>query len=185
MDINLTKEQIFEIKKFMAFVLRHKPFFYRIKLDGEGYAPMDSVIRALAKNKKISVTQEQMVEICKRHAGGIFMVKDNKVKARDGHTVTLSMHIPAGYVETKELPKTLYCFLERSAVSKIMLDGGLNLPDANTALFKVEPKPAEGGKIVAIDCHKAIKELTKFYVNPTTDTYYARFVAARYISVYV
>ena len=185
MDINLTKEQIYEVKKFMAFVLRHKPFFYRIKLDGDGYAPMNSVIRALAKNKKIAVTQEQIVEICKRHSGGIFMVKDDRVKAREGHTVTLSMHIPEGYSESKETPQTLYCLLERSVVSKILLDGGLNLPDAKTALSRVEPKPAEGFKVVTIDGHKAQKDLTKFYVNPTTDTYYARFIAARYLSVHV
>ena len=185
MSLELNKEQIYEIKKFMAFVLRHKPFFYHIKLDGDGYASMDSVIRAIIKNKKITITQEQLVEICKRHSGGIFVTKDNKIKAREGHTVTLSMNIPEGFEESKEVPQTLYCLLERSLVGKILLDGGLTLPDAKTVLTKTEPKPMETAKLVVIHAAKAAKEQTKFYTNPITGTYYVRFIAARYLSVHV
>jgi RNA:NAD 2'-phosphotransferase (TPT1/KptA family) len=185
MDMTLTKEQIYDIKKFMAFVLRHKPFFYHVKLDGEGYAPIEAVLRAISKNKKIEVTQEQLVEICKRHSGGIFLVKDDKIKAREGHTVTLSMNIPEGFEESKDVPQTLYCLLDRALVGKIMVDGGLTLPDTKVTLSPTEPKPIENAKLVTIHAKKALKELTKFYANSKAGTYYARFIAARYLSVHV
>lgn len=182
--MELTKEQLYEIKKFMAFVLRHKPYFYHIKLDAEGYASQSSIVKAIAKNKKIVITQEQLVEICKRLAGGIFVIKDDKVKARDGHTVTLNMTIPDGFVESKDVPNSLFCLLDKTEIGKIMLNGGISFGDVKALMTKSQ-SAAEGKSIVTVNANKAKSDAVKFYHNPKTDTYYARHIAARYLSVHV
>ncbi len=184
MAIELTKEQLFEIKKFMAFVLRHKPYFYNVKLDSEGYALQRVIVRAIAKNKKISITQEQLVEICKRHSGGIFLVKDDKVKARDGHTVTLNMAIPSGFAVCQDVPNTLFCLLDRAEVGKILVNDGISFGDAKVTMTKTQTN-AEGKSVVTIHSSKAKSDSVKFYHNPNTDEYYARHIAARYLSVHV
>lgn len=184
MDLGLTKEQIFDIKKFMAFVLRHKPYFYHVKLDSDGFAQQKAVLRAIAKNKKIVLTPEQLEEICKRHSGGIFVVSGTKVRARDGHTITLNMKVPDGYVETSTVPNRLFCSIAQEKVGGILLNGGLSLGDAQAILTKTE-QIEEGKRVVIINAHKAISGSIKFYHNPVTDTYYARHIAARYLSAHV
>ncbi len=184
MPMELTKEQLFEIKKFMAFVLRHKPYFYHIKLDAEGYAPQSAVIKAISNHKKIDITQEQLVEICKRLSGGIFIVKDDKVKARDGHTVTLNMNIPKGFVETAEVPNALFVLLDKTEVGKILVNDGISLGDIGAVLTKTQTT-ADGKSVVTVNSHKAKSAAVKFYHDPSTDTYYARHIAARYLSVHV
>lgn len=184
MNLDLTKEQILDIKKFMAFVLRHKPYFYHIKLDADGFAMQHVLVKAIEKNKKILINEEQLVEICKRHSGGIFIVKDNKIKAKDGHTVTLNMNIPDGYIETKDVPNILYCLLDQSDISKIMVNSGISFGDTKLFLTRVQTL-ADGKRVVTINAHKAKSDLVKFYHNPSMDTYYTKHISSKYLSVHV
>lgn len=185
MTLELTKEQIYDIKTFLAFVLRHKPHFYRVKLDGSGFADMDSIIKAISKNKKINISKEQLIEISKRYSGGIFVVQDDKIRARDGHTVILNMSIPDGYVEIADVPKILYMHMDKADVGKILSNNGVSLSGTNLCLVKESPAPSETKTIVSINTQKTKADSIKFYYNSGTGTYFARNIAARYISVHV
>ena len=182
--MTLTKEQIYDIKKFLAFVLRHKPYLYHIKLDVDGFATKTSLIRAIAKSKKINLTTEDLVEICKRHSGGIFVIKDDKIKARAGHTLTLNMNLPEGYAECKDVPDILYFLLDKFEIGKIMISGGISLGDAKILITKSIVVSGDKTSVI-INARKAKSDSVKFYYNPSTDMYYVRHLASRYLSVHV
>jgi putative RNA 2'-phosphotransferase len=185
MPIELTKEQIYDIKSFMAFVLRHKPYFYRIKLDDDGFASLDSVLVAVRKNKKLDITKEQLIDIIKKFSGGIFLLQDNKVKARTGHTVIYNMKVPEDFVETTDVPSLLYFYIDKSEISKIVTEGGITLSGKDTYMISRSAPTPVGKTEVTVSTGKARAALVKFYYHKEQDLYFTHHLPSKFVSVHV
>src|ERR1035437_6925115 len=104
-----TKEETVEDKyknicRFLAFVLRHKPQVAHLKLDESGFASLDKVLTAIEKRFKLKLTQIELTTVIKKYASNFFYVDKDKIKAKFGHTIILSMTIPVGYEKTKNVP---------------------------------------------------------------------------------
>jgi len=183
----MEKKQIYGVKSFLAFVLRHKPFFYKIKLDSDGFANIDFVLKALNTTKKSDVTKEQLIEIARKYSGGIFKVdiNSNKIKAKDGHSVVFNMRVPDGLSETSEVPKQLYCLVSQDDVSNLMSSGGITFANKQTLLSSNPPNPIEGMSILTINSNKAKSDSVKFFLNKSKDMYFTRHLSSKYISVHV
>jgi putative RNA 2'-phosphotransferase len=185
MPTELTKEQIYDIKSFMAFVLRHKPYFYRIKLDDDGFASLDAVLVAVRKNKKLDINKDQIIDIIKKFSGGIFLLQENKVKARSGHTVIYNMRVPEGFVETADIPSLLYFYIDRSDMPKIVAEGGFSLSGKDIYMInKSAPTPA-GKAEVTVSTGKAKAESVKFYHHKEQDLYFVHHLSSKFISIHV
>lgn len=185
MPIDLTKEQTYEIKSFMAFVLRHKPYFYRIKLDDDGFASLDSVLSAVKKNKKLDVSKEQIIDIIKKFSGGIFLLQDDKVKARSGHTVIYNMRIPEGFALTMDVPNFLYCYIDKVDVPKIIGDGGLSFSGKEIYMIRTSAPTPTGKSEVTVLANKAKAEAVKFYHHKEQDLFFVHHLSSKCVSIHV
>ncbi len=181
----LDKDIIWSIKKFLAFALRHKPFFYKVKLDKEGFADLTFTLKALNRNKKLEVTKEQLIDICRHHSGGIFKLdlERDKIKAKDGHSVIYNMNIPDGYIEATEIPGQLHCAIHRDDIKHMNKLKGLTLANKQIILSKELPVAEKNCLIITIDSNKARRKKVKFYQNHTN--YFSRFVPLDFVTIHV
>lgn len=183
MPTDLTKDQIYSIKSFMAFVLRHKPYFYRVKLDNDGFADIHAVLSAINRNKNLDINKDQLIDIVKRFSGGIFAIEGNKVKARSGHTVAYNMRIPEGFVEVTDIPNVLYCLVDKGLVSKIVSEGGIALSGQNVLLTREDPKPMTDKTKLTVHAQKAKAELVRFYAKE--DQFFVHHLPSKFLSIHV
>jgi RNA:NAD 2'-phosphotransferase (TPT1/KptA family) len=187
MDIKTDKENITKVKKFLAFVLRHKPFFYKIKLDGEGFADAESLSKAIAKNLKITMTKEDIVDIAKKYSGGIFMAnKDNtRIAARDGHTFIFNMNIPDGFVKADKVPKTLYAIISSKDMGNIFSSETIPLSNKKVYLTEFCPQKDDNTTVLTINTQKTIKKTEDFYYSQAEDLYFAKFITSDSVRIHV
>ena len=187
MDIKTDKDKITKIKKFLAFVLRHKPFFYKIKLDTDGFAGSEDLAKAVSNNLKMDVKKEDLIEIVKKYSGGIFVAsKDSsKIAARDGHTFIFNMNVPDGFVKTNNVPKTLYGLITKKDFSNIFSSDIVPLSNKKVFLATVSPKEDDKNVILTINTQKTLKKTGEFYYNEDEGLYYAKFVTTDSIIIHV
>jgi putative RNA 2'-phosphotransferase len=185
MPIELTKEQIYDIKRFMAFILRHKPYFYKIRLDDDGFASLDSVLMAVRKNKKLDVSKDQLIEIVKKFSGGIFLIQNDKIKARSGHTVIYNMRTPADFIETADIPNLLYFYIDKVDVPKIIFDGGITLSGKEIYMISKSIVAPTGKNEVTVSAGKARANGVKFYYHKDRDLYFTHHLSSKFVSIHV
>lgn len=187
MDIKADKDKIVKIKKFLAFVLRHKPFFYKIRLDGEGYADTSELARAVAKNLAIETTKEDLIDIAKKYSGGIFMAnKDNtRIAARDGHTFIFNMNVPTGFLKIDKVPKTLYALVSRKDLGTMLLSEIIPLSNKRIFLTEFCPKEDDKTSIITINTSKTPMKKVEFYYSEGEDLYFAKFITADSVTIHV
>ena len=187
MEKTIPKEQILKIKKFAAFVLRHKPFFYKIKLDKEGFASIESLLQAIAKSLKMETSKDAVVEILKNYSGGIFKVaKDgSKVRARYGHSYIFNMDVPVGFEEVTEVPSRLYVKMPRTELDPFMSSGLLILSNSGTCLSEEINSKDTKNFIASIESKKAIGKGVKFYKNEKSKEYYVATLNKEFVSINV
>jgi putative RNA 2'-phosphotransferase len=180
----LSHEQIVKIKKMMAFMLRHKPFFYKIRLNGFGYAKTKDVTAAIKKSLKIeNLTEDDIVIISKQFSGGIFEIKDDLVRARSGHTTIFNLNTPDGFIETSELPKELFCKLQ-SHDFIMDSDSKLILCNKSYIMTSASVKSELGYTIIKINTKKSSSKGLKFY-SQSSESYFTPFVFSDSISIHV
>ena len=187
MKLDLDKKQIYSVKSFLAFVLRHKPFFYKIKLDSDGKASIDNVLNALNTAKKMTLTKDQLIEIAKRFSGGIFHVdvKENKIGAKSGHSILFNMKVPDGFIETKEVPKQLFCSVIQNDIANMIETGGITFANRQVVLMPQQMPHKEGMSGLTINSSKAKSDSVKFYFNEEKDAYFTRHLSSKYVSLHV
>jgi putative RNA 2'-phosphotransferase len=178
----LEKTKIAEIKSFLAFVLRHKPHFYKIKLDSEGFADFNKIIELIKQNKKVEISKEELIDIIKTKSGGIFQLNSDKtkIKARSGHSIIYNMNTPEGFIEINIVPKYLYCLIYKKEIMSIIQNKGLNLSNDVIKLLEIKPELEENKSILKIDSEKAIKT-NKFYYNSNTKEYFCKFIPTQFL----
>ena len=185
MPIDLTKEQTYSIKTFMAFVLRHKPHFYRIKLDNDGYADIGHLLSAINKNKKINLEKEQLIDIAKRFSGGIFNVTGDRIAAKSGHTVIFNMRVPDGFSEALDVPNTLFCLVDKADIVKMVGDGGLSFANNKITLSKSPAISTSTKSAISISSQKAKSEKVRFYYSIGSDSFFVHYIPSKFVSMHV
>ena len=105
------------VSKLMAYVLRHSPEEFGLKPDGEGFVPLDELVKAL-QTVYPDVTEEFVREIVERDAKGRYEIRDGKIRARYGH----SFKVKLDHEEDTE-SRVLYHGTPRRNLGRIMREG--------------------------------------------------------------
>jgi len=74
-----------KISKLMAYILRHSPEEFGLEPDREGFVPVKELVKAL-KSVYPEVTEEFVREIVSRDSKGRYEIRDDKIRARYGHS---------------------------------------------------------------------------------------------------
>jgi RNA:NAD 2'-phosphotransferase (TPT1/KptA family) len=187
MDDN--RVNILKIKKFMSFVLRHKPFFYNIKLDSNGAADTDVLINAIRKHLNLEINKPNLVEIAKNMSGGMFKVsKDgSSIAARHGHTFIYNMNIPEGYelCEMKSLPNELYAVINKTDFLSYINADVIPLSNKSIKLHASEPKNIGNDVVMKILTKKLDEKKTPVYYNKESNTYFTKFITKNSVALNV
>jgi len=87
--------------KYLAFILRHDPGSIGLKLDKNGWADIDVLIR----KSKIKLNRELIEEIVKKDNKQRYRISDDgsKIRASQGHSIKVDLGL-----EPKKPPKYLY-----------------------------------------------------------------------------
>lgn len=99
MNKNLTK-----VSKFLSYVLRHNPKSINMKIDFQGWASVDELIRC-ATNHKLIITKELIEEVVTTNDKERFKLSDNRkmIRANQGHSLKINLGL-----ESIQPPEVLY-----------------------------------------------------------------------------
>lgn len=74
-------KRLTKVSKYLAFILRHEPSAIGMKLDDEGYLPIDDLVKnANAAGK--SITREQVEQVVAGQEESLFAVSDDGQRIR-------------------------------------------------------------------------------------------------------
>lgn len=106
------------IGKYLAFILRHDPDSIGLKLDKNGWADIDELIK---KSKEVKLTREIIEEAVRTDNKQRYRISDDgsKIRASQGHSIKVDLGL-----EPKKPPKYLYHGTAERFVDSI-LDKGL------------------------------------------------------------
>lgn len=103
----------------MALILRHRPDEFGIRLDAEGYAGIDELLRAMRSSPQWSeVTRDDIVEVIERQEKPRFELQSDRVRALYGHSLPQRIE----YQEV-EPPEYLYHGTSPASLDRIRVEG--------------------------------------------------------------
>jgi len=80
------------ISKFMALVLRHCPEEFGLKLDSNGFVPLEELLKVLQKRfSRIGCAEIQ--EIADTFSKQRFEIREGKIRARYGHSISIDFDL--------------------------------------------------------------------------------------------
>ena len=107
------------ISKFLSLVLRHHPEAIGLKLDAEGWANIEDLVRLAAAHGR-SVSRGLIAEVVRTSEKQRFALKDdgNYIRANQGHSVEVNLNLPPS-----EPPEVLYHGTSTRFLNSIKRDG--------------------------------------------------------------
>ena len=108
-----------QLSKFLSFVLRHKPDTIGLKLDNEGWAPIDTLI-AKSAAAGTSFNREDLRRVVETSDKKRFSVSEDRqhIRAAQGHSVTVELGLLP-----QEPPSLLYHGTTIRFLRSILLEG--------------------------------------------------------------
>jgi len=185
MDPIAQKDKSLKVKKFLSFVLQHKPFFYKVRIDDGGFADIHYLTLCIKKKLNIDITKEEIVIIAKRFSGGIFKLNESedRIAAKSGHTFTFNSKIPEGFELTEKVPSRLYCNMNSSDFYACL--GSDTIPLSNHKIILTETQQGRQDGEISLEINtKKVAKKSEFYYNKTKG-YYARFLTKDSVALHV
>ena len=93
-----------KVSKFLSYVLRHDPASINLKLDENGWAQIDELIKCASKNGK-KLSRDQLKEVVETNDQKRFSISDDGylIRANQGHSIKVDLAL-----EAIEPPEKLY-----------------------------------------------------------------------------
>lgn len=93
-----------KVSKFLSYVLRHNPDSIGLKLDQNGYAQIDELIKCASKNGK-KISREQLKTVVETNDKQRFSLSEDghRIRANQGHSIKVDLAL-----EAIEPPEKLY-----------------------------------------------------------------------------
>lgn len=109
-------DMLVQTGKYLAFVLRHDPGSIDLKLDKNGWADIDELIR---KSKR-PLTRELIEEVVKTNNKKRYRISDNgtKIRASQGHSIRVDLGL-----RPRKPPKYLFHGTAESSLDSILKKG--------------------------------------------------------------
>lgn len=83
--MNMTKQQE-QISKTVSFALRHRPDFFNLKPDSEGWVPMDALVKAVSLRLNYAVVRQDIEDIIAISEKKRFEFNGDRIRATYGHS---------------------------------------------------------------------------------------------------
>ena len=179
-------EYFIRLSKFLAYLLRHVPDKFNLKLDSNGFANLEDVIKIL-KNRfnDNNISIELLKKVIENSDKKRFCIINNKIKALYGHSLKQKIVMP----EAEILPNRLYHGTTSKAFNKIKKEGlkrkkrqYVHLSDNPEIAFKTGLRRTIRPIILVIDAFGAKNEGIKFYKSG--DMYLADYIPPKFMSIY-
>ncbi len=113
------------LSRLLSFILRHSPQSIKVEMDEEGWVNVDDIVYGIKnfwRNREQYqwVTREHITALVMLDPKGRFELKNNMIRARYGHNITLNVEIK--YEEDKHV-KTLYHGTSNERLKSILKEG--------------------------------------------------------------
>ena len=158
-----------KLSKEVSYALRHTPYEYELELDYEGFVLINQLLSALNEksNNDRDVTKEDLEYIIKNSDKIRHKIKDDKIRALYGHSVSNRIKKEAAIP-----PEILYHGTAHRFIESIKVNGLLTMnrqyvhlsTDKDTALL-VGKRRDNNPVLLEIDAKKAFEEGTIFYIG--------------------
>ncbi|MDO4700891.1 MAG: RNA 2'-phosphotransferase [Moraxella sp.] len=117
--MSVTEKQDKKISKFLSLILRHKPHAVGISLDNEGWADVETLLRALNNHHHhIDMARLEHIVATNDKQRFAFDTHKQKIRANQGHSIDVCLNLPE-----VAPPETLYHGTARGAIDGIMAQG--------------------------------------------------------------
>lgn len=112
-------EKMKHVSKFLSLVLRHKPENIGIKLDKNGWVPVNELLTQLEVHKR-GITFDELKEVIESNDKKRFEFNDDetKIRASQGHSVKVDLQL-----KSERPPNKLYHGTINKNVDTIMVKG--------------------------------------------------------------
>lgn len=183
------KEKITKISKHLSYVLRHHPESIGIKLDKNGWADVNLIIKN--SQEKIEFTFEDLEEVVRTSDKQRFKFNEDKTKiiANQGHSISVDLQLTAIvppfklYHGTAQrfLPSIMKEGLKKMNRHHVHLYSEENLGNAKDTGSRHQKKVA--AVILVIEAKQMSNEGHKFY-KTDNDVFLTDNVPSKYIKIY-
>ena len=179
----LNEQQEKQLSKLLSLMLRHEPEQFGLLLDGQGFAPLEEVLRAVQNRKNWgAATLFDIRSVVQNSDKQRFEIEGDKIRARYGHSVAEKIeHAPI------EPPEILFHGTSPHALEDIK-KGGLRSMKRQYVHLSIEPQQARlvGSRhhprpiILKVRAREAWQSGVKFY-QPEARLFLADEVPAEWI----
>lgn len=91
------------ISKYISLILRHKPWVIGIKLDENGWAKVDELIKGIAKDRKFDMAMLEEIVRTDNKQRYAFSADKSLIRANQGHSVSVDVEL-----KEKQPPEILW-----------------------------------------------------------------------------
>jgi len=169
-----------QISKYLSYILRHKPDSIGLILDSNGWADIDKVIE---KTKDFNLTKEMIEEIVKSSDKQRFIIKDNKIRANQGHSIDVDLNL-----KPLEPLDVLYHGTAEKSIDDILEKGIKPMSRQHVHLSKNKEIAIRVGQrhgkpqVLKVDSKSMHKDGYKFYLSEN-GVWLTEYVPSKYISI--
>lgn len=146
------------LSKFMAYILRHNPKKFGLKLDEQGFVKLDNLMNVIRKRMP-EADMDSIIDIVNHSSKKRFQLRGNMIRATYGHSIDIMIDLPE-----VNPPKMLYHGTPRRSVPVILKEGLKPMSRIYVHLSKTEKEAYQVGsrrdknpvilKIRAKEAHK-------------------------------
>ncbi len=176
------------LSKLLSGLLRHFPWEAGLCLDENGWVSIDDLVRGIRekwRNRELYqwVTREHVVAIASLDPKGRFEVRGNRIRARYGHSVRVSIEYPIEY------PPRLFHGTSTDRLPRILREGLKPMKRMyvhTTTVYEdaVENARRHGAPVVLVIDTSCLKEKNIPLYKASDRVYLAPYIPRECISVY-
>ena len=168
--------------KFLSYVLRHHPEVIGLRLDAEGWADIDDLVRLSTAHGR-ALSKELITEVARTSEKQRFAIKEdgNFIRANQGHSIEVNMNLPSS-----EPPDVLFHGTASRFVRSIRSQGLLAGTRQHVHLSEAWSTAIEVGKrhgkplVLGVDA-LAMKKDGYLFFRAENGVWLTREVPARYL----
>lgn len=141
----MSPEYLKSLSKFVSLILRHKPEVIGLKLDKNGWADVDQLIKgSVAKGKEMDLLVLEMLVASDEKQRYTFNDDKTAIRANQGHSVKVDLEL-----EPAKPPRVLFYGTVEDNIQNIMLKGispqsrnHVHLTETEETAFDVGKRPS-------------------------------------------
>ncbi len=157
-NVLLNSQKRERVSKFLSGLLRHFPDKFGLRVDENGWAKVDDVVKVL--KSRYGVGKKQIELIAKFDRKRRFEIKDGRIRARYGHSIVVN----TDWTESSDIPERLYHATSPANLGKILKEGLKPMKRREVHMCATPDEAVEVGRrhaknpvLIEIDAKRAVR----------------------------